>query len=70
MRGLLDAHEVPLLAFGLIGGLVVTIVGSWLLLRLAIVDELDPFGPTLIAGGVFGIAAGAALVAIVRRARL
>jgi hypothetical protein len=67
---MLDSHEWPILAFGVLCGVTAAFVGAWLVLRLAIVDELDPLAlPASIGVGV-GIVFGAVLVALARRARI
>ena len=68
-RRLLQPHEVPLLALGLLCGVVSAIAVGWFVLRVGIADELD-LGASIVMGVVAGSAAGIALVAAARKARL
>lgn len=66
----LEPHELPIIALGVLCGVVAAFAVAWLLLRLAIVDELDPLGAPILLGVVVGSVGGIALVAAARRARL
>ena len=68
-RRLLEPHELPLLVLGLLCGVVSAIAVGWFVLRVGIADELD-LGRSILMGVIAGSAAGIALVAAGRRARL
>ena len=66
----LASHEWMILGFGVLFGITAAFVGAWLVLRLAIVDELDPVALPLLIGVVSGIVIGTILVTLARRARI
>jgi hypothetical protein len=51
-------------------GVVIAVGAVWVLLRTGIVDELDPLGPPILIGVLFGGVIGVVLVAAARKARL
>ena len=63
---------MPILGFGVLCGLTAAVVGAWLVLRLAIVDDLDLLAwPVAVGvGAVAGVVIGAVLVAVARWARI
>ena len=66
----LASHEWTILGFGVLCGITAAFAGAWLLLRLAVVDELDPIALPLAVGMIGGIAIGAIFVVMARRARI
>jgi hypothetical protein len=69
-RRLLEPHELPILALGVLCGVVIAVGAVWFLLRTGIVDELDPLGVPIVIGVLIGSVTGVVLVAAARRARL
>jgi len=68
-RRLLEPYELPLLVLGVLCGIVSAVAIGWFVLRVGIADELD-LGASILMGVVAGSAAGIALVAAGRKARL
>lgn len=68
-RRLLEPHELSLLVVGVLCGIVSAVAIGWFVLRVGIADELD-LGASILMGLVAGSAAGIALVAAGRRARI
>ena len=66
----LASHEWTILGFSVLCGLTAAFVGAWVILRLAIVDELDPLALPAASGVGMGLVIGVVLVALARRARI